>query len=450
MQVDVSQLVDTSTGRQSRVIYSSDEIYRQELERIYGRCWLFLVHTSQIPKPNDYFRTFMGEDDVIVIRQKDGSVRAFLNSCTHRGNRICRADRGNAKAFTCNYHGWSFAPDGSLAGVPLENEAYFGELDRSKFGLVPVTKVAEYKGLIFGCFDPEAPSLEDYLGDARFFLDVWLDAMPGGTSLVGETQKMVLDTNWKLPVENVCGDGYHLGWAHAGAMMAVQSMDLAGLSVGNSSANLEGALSVAGMNGHMALTALDGVSGYAFYPDPKPMLEYLEANRPTAIERLGTLRGEQLWGSQINITIFPNLQFLPGLNWFRVYHPKGPGRIEQWTWAMVENDMPEEIKAAILDNQCLTFGLAGLFDNDDGDNLAACTDQSRAWRTAQMDVYTNMALGHSGPREGFPGDIAAGLVSEHNQRYFYRRWQEHMQASNWNEVPTYNINSLAAQETVDA
>lgn len=448
--MDVAGLIDTSAGRQTRLIYSNEAVYRQELERVFGRCWLFLAHTSQIPQPNDFFRTYMGEDDVIVIRQKDGSVKAFLNTCTHRGNRICRADRGNARSFTCNYHGWSFAPDGALAGVPLENEAYFGVLDRSKFGLVPVTQVAEYKGLIFGCFDPAAPSLEDYLGDAKFYLDVWLDALPGGTSLVGETQKMVLNTNWKLPVENVCGDGYHLGWAHAGAMMAVQSMDLSGLSVGNSSANLEGGLSVAGLNGHMALTSLDGVSGYAFYPEPKPMLDYLEANRPTAIERLGKTRGEQLWGSQINITIFPNLQFLPGLNWFRVYHPKGSGQIEQWTWAMVENDMPEQVKATILDNQCLTFGLAGLFDNDDGDNLAACTEQSRGWRTAQMDVYTNMALGRSGPREGFPGDIAAGLVSEHNQRYFYRRWQEHMQASSWSEVPTYNLNPLASREAVDA
>jgi ethylbenzene dioxygenase alpha subunit len=448
--MDVASLIDTSTGRQSRSIYSSDAVYRQELERVFGRCWLFLAHISQIPRPNDFFRTYMGEDDVIVIRQKDGAVKAFLNTCTHRGNRICRADRGNARSFTCNYHGWSFAPDGALAGVPLENEAYFGELDRSKFGLVPVAQVAEYKGLIFGCFDPAAPSLDDYLGDAKFYLDVWLDALPGGTALVGETQKMVLNTNWKLPVENVCGDGYHLGWAHAGAMMAVQSMDLSGLSVGNSSANLDGGLSVAGLNGHMALTSLDGVSGYAFYPEPKPMLDYLEANRPTVTERLGKTRGEQLWGSQINITIFPNLQFLPGLNWFRVYHPKGPGQIEQWTWAMVENDMPENIKATILDNQCLTFGLAGLFDNDDGDNLAACTEQSRGWRTAQMDVYTNMALGRSGAREGFPGDIAAGLVSEHNQRYFYRRWQEHMQASSWSDVPTYNLNPLGSREAVNA
>jgi 3-phenylpropionate/trans-cinnamate dioxygenase alpha subunit len=448
--MDVSGLVDTATGRQSRAIYSSEELYRQELERIFGRCWLFLVHTSQIPEAGDYFRTFMGEDDVIVIRQKDGTIKAFLNSCTHRGNRICRSDRGNAKAFTCNYHGWSFAPDGSLSAVPLEKEAYFGELDRSRLGLVPVAHVAEYKGLVFGCFDADPPSLEDYLGDAKFFLDVWLDAMPGGTSLVGETQKMVLASNWKLPVENVCGDGYHLGWAHAGAMRAVQSLDLAGLSVGNSSTDLDGGLSVLGLNGHMALTSLDGVSGYAFYPKPKPMLDYLEFNRPQVIERLGKVRGEQLWGSQINITIFPNLQFLPGLNWFRVYHPKGPGQIEQWTWAMVENDMPAEIQAAILDNQCLTFGLAGLFDNDDGDNLAACTEQSRGWRTAQMDVFTNMALNRSGPREGFPGDIAAGLVSEHNQRYFYRRWQEHMQADNWAGVPTYNINSVVAEETINA
>ncbi|MFD1104353.1 Rieske 2Fe-2S domain-containing protein, partial [Sphingobium olei] len=133
--MDVADLVDTSTGRQSRSIYSSEPVYRQELERVFGRCWLFLAHTSQIPQPNDFFRTYMGEDDVIVIRQKDGSVKAFLNTCTHRGNRICRADRGNARSFTCNYHGWSFAPDGALAGVPLENEAYFGELDRSKFGL---------------------------------------------------------------------------------------------------------------------------------------------------------------------------------------------------------------------------------------------------------------------------------------------------------------------------
>jgi ethylbenzene dioxygenase subunit alpha len=64
-----------------------------------------------------------------------------------------------------------------------------------------------------------------------------------------------------------------------------------------------------------------------------------------------------------------------------------------------------------------------------------------------MDLYTNMALGRSSARPGFPGDIATGLISEHNQRYFYRRWQEHMVASSWADVPRYNVNSPAAGQS---
>lgn len=94
-----SELIDQSTGAQRRKIYSDQGIYEQELERIFGRCWLFLAHESQIPKPGDFFRTYMGEDDVLVIRQDDMSIKAFINSCTHRGNRLVRADRGNARAF---------------------------------------------------------------------------------------------------------------------------------------------------------------------------------------------------------------------------------------------------------------------------------------------------------------------------------------------------------------
>ncbi len=442
----LDSLIDQKTGAQRRKIYSDQAIYEQELERIFGRCWLFLAHESQIANPGDFFRTYMGEDDVLVIRQEDMSIKAFLNSCTHRGNRLVRADRGNSRAFSCNYHGWAFGIDGSLATVPLEREVYFNEIDKSQFHLVPVERVASYRGLIFGCFDKDAPSLEDYLGDMRWYLDAALDAFPEGTELIGATQKVILHTNWKLPVENVCGDGYHLGWSHAGAMKATQSGDLSGFTVGNTGVDLEGGMSVAGLNGNSVLASLDGVSGYAFYPEPSLALKYLTENRAKVVARLGKFRGEQLWGSQLNLTVFPSLQFLPGLNWFRVYHPKGPDKIEMWTWAIVEKAMSDELKQQILDNVLLTFGPAGLFDNDDGDNLASCTAQSRGWRTRQMPVYTNMALGRSGPRAGLPGDIASGIVSEHNQRYFYRRWQEHMEAKNWAEVPQYNLYPLETKD----
>ena len=137
MATDVSGLVSTKEGLLSRRIFIEDEIYQQELERIFARCWLFLCHESQIPNPSGFFSTYMGEDPVLVTRDSSGKIGAFLNVCRHRGNRVCRADSGNASAFVCAYHGWTYGNDGKLIAVPSLKEAYYDELDTSKWGLVP-------------------------------------------------------------------------------------------------------------------------------------------------------------------------------------------------------------------------------------------------------------------------------------------------------------------------
>jgi phenylpropionate dioxygenase-like ring-hydroxylating dioxygenase large terminal subunit len=141
MAADVTRLVDVENGRISRRIFIEREIYEQELERIFARCWLFLCHESQIPRAGDFFSTYMGEDPVLVVRDTEGQLRAFLNVCRHRGNRLCRADAGNAATFTCAYHGWTYRNTGQLVGVPFIKEAYYGALERERWGLVPVAQL---------------------------------------------------------------------------------------------------------------------------------------------------------------------------------------------------------------------------------------------------------------------------------------------------------------------
>src|SRR5438105_9456979 len=149
MAVEASGLVDADRGLISRRIFIEPEIYEEELKQVFARCWLFLCHDSQVPLPGDFFTTYMGEDPVLVVRDSDGQVRTFLNVCRHRGNRLCRADTGNAATFTCAYHGWTYRNNGQLVGVPFIKEAYYGALERERWGLIPVAQLESYEGLVF-------------------------------------------------------------------------------------------------------------------------------------------------------------------------------------------------------------------------------------------------------------------------------------------------------------
>ena len=115
-----SGLVDQENGMVSREIFVNSDIYAEEQERIFTRAWLFVGHESQVEKPGDFFVSSMGEESVILCRDREGEIHVFLNSCMHRGMKVCRYDEGNTPIFTCPYHGWSFATDAPWSACPLQ------------------------------------------------------------------------------------------------------------------------------------------------------------------------------------------------------------------------------------------------------------------------------------------------------------------------------------------
>lgn len=434
---DYKQLIDHDAMLQSRSIFWDPDIYQEELKQIFNRCWLFLGHESQIPDAGDFLRTYMGEDDVIVVRGEDQEVRAFLNACSHRGNKVCQAEWGKTKAFTCSYHGWAFDTSGKLAAVPLE-EVIYDNLDRSKLGLVPVARVQTYKGMIFGTFAEQGPDLLEYLGDAAYYLDVVLDASPEGMELIGSPFRVEITGNWKLPVENAIGDGYHVAWAHAGAMRVVGSIgqgrseSVLGIGKDNGGLDSSGQIQVT-LPPHTILSTLDGQSGYALYDNPGPCIEFTEQKRPSVVDRLGEVRGNQLYGSETHMGIFPNLQIIQGLNLLRVIHPKGPGSFEVATYAMADKSAPDEVKEIIVKHVGQTFGTAGLLEGDDGDFTEAITHSADGYATRQMKGWLGMGKGRKIDWEG-PGDASPGIVNELCQREFYLQWQKTMMAQSVSEI----------------
>lgn len=423
-------LVDVKSGMLDRRIFVDDDVHQQELEQVFGRCWLFIGHESQISKPNDFISAYMGEDPILVARDAKNKIHAFLNMCRHRGNRICRADYGNAPSFMCTYHGWTFATDGKLVGVPGYKEAYFEELDRSQWGLVEAAQIDTYKGLVFATWDKNAPSLKEYMGDMAWWLDLLVDRRDGGTEVIGGADRWTLNCNWKLGADNFAGDGYHFPITHGssinvGAVRQNQGDTASQANTGRHPVNVG--------NGHNVLGGYDG-------PGTNPSIrsrsssvitDYYAQTLPELEARLGAVRGKQ---AGINVAnMFPNFTWHPA-PLVRCWQPRGPGKTEIWSYCIVDKKAPPEVKAAMRRNHTLTFSASGIVEQDDMNNFIQVTSTSRSPRGKNVPINQMMGIGHETKHEFLPGTISPANVSETNQRAFYARWQEMMDASSWSDI----------------
>ena len=194
-------LPDIPTGR-----YIDDEFLALERERIWSKTWLLAGHVDEVPDVGSYKLWESSGTPVLIVRSGDNQIRAFYNTCSHRGGPIVRQESGQEKVFVCKYHCWAYSLDGSLNHVPDEHE--FIAIDKSKRGLKPI-RCEMYGNWIFVNRDPNARPLEEDLGPlARELADSEPDSLRFVTRF-----HFNLECEWKVAMD-AFQETYHLKQIH--------------------------------------------------------------------------------------------------------------------------------------------------------------------------------------------------------------------------------------------
>ncbi len=185
--------------------FLSPAIYEAELGAIFERSWVHVADLCDVKNAGDYVAANIGPSPVVVVRGDDGELRGFLNACRHRGATLVEGSGNCGRQLRCPYHGWSYTTSGELVGVPYKEE-FCGR--HAGMDLIPI-RIGTVGPLVFGCLDPQAASLAQWVGD----LAPALARARGAEMEAAFSYQYEVSVNWKVYVENGL-EGYHIGFVH--------------------------------------------------------------------------------------------------------------------------------------------------------------------------------------------------------------------------------------------
>ncbi len=422
------------TGALPLWVFHDQALYERELERVFGRSWIFMAHETEIPQPGDFVARAIGNDPFIVVRGQDNGVRVLFDSCRHRGARLCLADKGSTKSFFCPYHGWTYRTTGELTGVPNIHAAYKA-LDLKQWGLLPAPRAETYRGLIFASLDPDIRPLAQHLGDYRWYLDLHLALSPGGMEVVGDPHRWLIEADWKSGADNFAGDSYHTQTLH-------QSIVRLGLSNAAGASGGKNDIHVTECSGHSTSIRRRDAGETYFWGYPEEVYREFFGSELSP-EQFEIARRSVVYTG----TVFPNLSLIhifakdapdnEGAAFFslRQWKPRGPGKMEAWSWVLVPRSAPASYKERAYRAAVASFSPSGNFEQDDSIAWGGVSRAAKGVFAKRQNIMLNYQMGLDGMSDAKimtdwpgPGIAYDSNLEEGVQRTFWRHWSRAMSA----------------------
>lgn len=425
---DLGALV--KSDRVHRSLYTDPAIFELEMERVFGRAWLYIGHESQVPKHGDFAAAWMGRQPVVMIRHGDGQVQVLHNRCPHRGVMVVAEERGNTgNLLRCPYHGWTFRTNGELVLTPLrdgypEHEKMLGD---ECFGMRPVSRVESYRGFVFASLAPASdplPSLRDFLGVARGWIDAIVDRAPEGeVDVSGGVHKYVMRANWKMQLENL-NDLYHPQFAHASStdkdnrQFTRRYGDDAGPHIDTAERGSSwDAAEAAGIDWGLSWC---GPLPFNHKARGGPLVE---SHRAALGARHSPERVEEIMSERFhNVVLYPSAVMQLASSHVRAVRPIAPDLTEIRVYPIRLKGAPEEINRELIRYLNVTHSAASLIQTDDVEMFrraqGGLASEGHDW--IWLNRYLDAEREEGGVRKG------AG-TSELVMRNQYRGWLRYMQ-----------------------